>query len=71
MHSLLVETMPSGYFFSGVCVFASSGALYKDIADAVTAVGIYDLRLLQIKRCGRLDPKAVPALDSCPLLLYG
>ena len=53
------------------CVFASSGALYEDIADAVTAVGVYGLRLLQIKRCGRLDPKAVLALDCCPLLLNG
>ena len=53
------------------CVFASSGVLYEDIADAVTAVGIYALRLLQIKRCGRLDPKAVLALDCCPLLLNG
>ena len=28
MHSLLVETMPSGYFFSGVGVSAGSGALH-------------------------------------------
>ncbi len=30
-----------------------------------TASGIYDLRLLQIKRSGRLGPRAVLALDCC------
>ena len=31
-----------------------------------TAAGIYELRCLQIKRCGRLGQKAVLALDCCP-----
>ena len=31
-----------------------------------TAAGIYELRRLQIKRCGRLDQRAVLALDCCP-----
>ena len=31
-----------------------------------TVAGIYDLRRLQIKRSGRLDPGAVLALDCCP-----
>ena len=30
-----------------------------------TAVGIYALRLLQLKRSGRLDPRAVLAPDYC------
>ena len=31
-----------------------------------TAAGIYELRRLQIKRCGRLGQRAVLALDCCP-----
>ena len=31
-----------------------------------TAAGIYFLRLLQIKRCGRLGQRAVLALACCP-----
>ena len=31
-----------------------------------TAAGIYGLRLLLTKRCGRLTPRAVLALDSWP-----
>ena len=31
-----------------------------------TAAGIYGLRLLLTKRCGRLSPRAVLALDSWP-----
>ena len=31
-----------------------------------TASGIYGLRLLLTKRCGRLTPRAVLALDSWP-----
>ena len=31
-----------------------------------TVVGIYDLRRIQIKLSGRLDPRAVLALDCCP-----
>ena len=31
-----------------------------------TAAGIYELRRLQIKRCVRLDQRAVLALDCCP-----
>ena len=31
-----------------------------------TVAGIYDLRRLQIKRCGRLGLRAVLALDCCP-----
>jgi hypothetical protein len=31
-----------------------------------TVAGIYDLRRLQIKRCGRLGLMAVLALDCCP-----
>ena len=38
----------------------------RDIIDTVIIAGIYDLRRLQIKRCGRLDPRAVLALDCCP-----
>ena len=38
----------------------------KDIIETVTAAGIYDLRLLQIKHCGRLGQKAVLTLDCCP-----
>ena len=34
-----------------------------------TVAGIYDLRRLQIKRCGRLGPRAVLALDCCPSIL--
>ena len=30
-----------------------------------TVAGIYDLRRLQFKRCGRLGLKAVLALDCC------
>ena len=30
-----------------------------------TAAGIYELRRLQIKRCGRLSQRAVLALDCC------
>ena len=30
-----------------------------------TVAGIYDLRRLQIKRSGRLAPRAVLALDCC------
>ena len=30
-----------------------------------TAAGIYELRRLQIKRCGRLGQRAVLALDCC------
>ena len=37
-----------------------------DILGPVTVAGIYELRRLQIKRCGRLDPWAVLALDCCP-----
>ena len=37
--------------------------------DTVTVAGIYDLRRLQIKRCGRLGPRTVLALDCCPSLL--
>ena len=39
------------------------------LLDTVTVAGIYDLRRLQIKRCGRLGPRAVLALDCCPSLL--
>ena len=38
----------------------------KDIIEKVTVAGIYDLRRLQIKRCGRLGQRAVLALDCCP-----
>jgi len=38
----------------------------KGIIETVTVAGIYDLRRLQIKHCGRLDLKAVLALDCCP-----
>ena len=31
-----------------------------------TAAGIYGIRLLLTKRCGRLSPRAVLALDSWP-----
>ena len=31
-----------------------------------TAAGIYGIRLLLTKRCGRLNPRAVLALDSWP-----
>ena len=34
----------------------------------VTVAGIYAIRRLQIKRCGWLDPRAVLALDSCPVV---
>ena len=39
------------------------------LLDTVTVAGIYDLRRLQIKRCGRLGPRTVLALDCCPSLL--
>ena len=35
----------------------------KDTIEAVTVAGIYDLRRLQIKRCGRLGQRAVLASD--------
>ena len=38
----------------------------RKIMRAATVVGIYDLRLQQIKRCGRLCQRAVLALDCCP-----
>ena len=38
----------------------------RDIIETVTVVGIYDLRRLQIKRCGRLGQRDVLALDCCP-----
>ena len=41
----------------------------RDIIETVTVAGIYDLRRLQIKRCGRLGPRAVLALDCCPNIL--
>ena len=41
----------------------------RDIIETVTVAGIYDLRPLQIKRCGRLGPRAVLALDYCPNIL--
>ena len=41
----------------------------KDTIEAVTVAGIYDLRRLQIKRSGRLDQRAVLALDCCPSIL--
>ena len=40
----------------------------RDIIETVTVAGIYDLRRLQIKRCGRLGPRAVLALDCCPVV---
>ena len=40
-----------------------------DIFGTVTIAGIYELRRLQIKRCGRLGPRAVLALDCCPNIL--
>ena len=39
------------------------------LLDTVTVAGVYDLRRLQIKRCGRLGPRTVLALDCCPSLL--
>ena len=39
-----------------------------DIIETLTVAGIYDLRRLQIKRCGRLGLRAVLALDCCPVI---
>ena len=41
----------------------------RDIIEKVTVAGIYDIRRLQIKRCGRLGLRAVLALDCCPSTL--
>ena len=38
----------------------------RDVIETVIVAGICDLRRLQIKRCGRLGPRAVLALDCCP-----
>ncbi len=34
--------------------------------ETASVAGIYDLRRLQIKRCGRLGQRAVLTLDCCP-----
>ena len=34
--------------------------------ETASVAGIYDLRRLHIKRCGRLGQRAVLALDCCP-----
>ena len=39
-----------------------------DIIETLTVAGIYNLRRLQIKRCGRLGLRAVLALDCCPVI---
>ena len=57
-------------------VYTNTETLLHGIASAMntegkktTATGIYDLlRLLQIKRCRRLGPRAVLALDCCPVI---
>ena len=38
-----------------------------DFPPKSTVAGIYALRRLQVKRCGRLGPRAVLALDCCLL----
>ena len=54
-----------------ICIRAPSNDTYvrgdpKRHLCTCTADGIYILRRLQIKRCGRLDLKAVLAPDCCP-----
>ena len=39
-----------------------------DIIETLIVAGIYNLRRLQIKRCGRLGLRAVLALDCCPVI---
>ena len=39
----------------------------RALTQRSTVAGMYDLRRLQIKRCGRLGVKAVLALDCCPM----
>jgi len=44
-------------------------SISRDIIETAIAAGIYALRLLQIKRCGRFDQRAVLALDCCPNII--
>ena len=49
----------------GLRIAFSAGVHQTGLLIRGTVVGIYDLRRLQIKRCGRLGQRAVLALDCC------
>ena len=61
MGCFVLRSLKKPRFSTKTGVFCADGWGMK-----ATAAGIYGIRLLLTKRCGRLSPRAVLALDSWP-----
>ena len=64
----LTQTACSPLAARGFCITLVFSTLPgRALTQKSTVAGMYDLRRLQIKRCGRLGVKAVLALACCPM----